>query len=211
MADAQTVELLLVDDDAELREDMTRFFSRRGYSVCECGTAEQALSFADRRAFNVIVLDLMMPGMTGLEMLQQLRKRGTEADVVMLTSQGTIETAVEAMKLGACEFVTKPVRLDDLDILVQKCVHAGQATCGSSKTRSSGRRSSPRTTQSKWQTYLLRSSEESADRRRPRQSLIAIWIRSTSSIFKKPTRGTMATRHVPHGPWGSDAEPFTGC
>ena len=103
----KTIDLLLVDDDHELREDMARFFSRRGYNVSECPDGEQALGFTDQRAFDVIVLDMMMPGISGLELLKKLKQRGCESEIVMLTGKGTIETAVEAMKLGAREFLTK--------------------------------------------------------------------------------------------------------
>ncbi len=116
----ETIDLLLVDDENELREDMSRYFSRCGYRVSDCGNAQQALEFCDRRAFDVMIVDMMMPGMNGLELLEQLKARGNEAEVVMLTGQGTIESAVEAMKLGAREFLTKPVSLKELDQLVQK-------------------------------------------------------------------------------------------
>jgi DNA-binding NtrC family response regulator len=116
------IDLLLVDDDNELREDMARFFSRRGYNVSEAIAGEQALELADQRAFDVIVLDMMMPGISGLDLLQRLKEHGSESEIVMLTGQGTIETAVEAMKAGAREFLTKPVSLKDLDLLVQKCI-----------------------------------------------------------------------------------------
>ena len=72
------VDLLMVDDDDELREDMTRYFSRRGYNTSECSNGEQALEFADQRAFDVIILDMMMPGMSGLELLEKLRQRGND-------------------------------------------------------------------------------------------------------------------------------------
>ncbi len=120
------IDLLLVDDDDELREDMARFFLRHGYNVSECSTGQQALEFTDQRAFDVIVLDMMMPGISGLQLLQKLKERGCEAEVVMLTGQGTIETAVEAMKLGAREFLAKPISLKDLDRLVRKCLESGQ-------------------------------------------------------------------------------------
>ncbi len=120
------IDLLLVDDDDELREDMARFFLRHGYNVSECPTGQRALEFTDQRAFDVIVLDMMMPGISGLELLQKLKERGCESEVVMLTGQGTIETAVEAMKLGAREFLAKPISLKDLDRLVRKCLESGQ-------------------------------------------------------------------------------------
>jgi DNA-binding NtrC family response regulator len=120
------IDLLLVDDDDELREDMARFFSRRGYNVSECAGGEQALAFTDQRAFGVVVLDMMMPGISGLELLKKLKERGSESEIVMLTGQGTIETAVEAMKLGAREFLTKPISLKDLDLLVRKSLESRQ-------------------------------------------------------------------------------------
>ena len=120
------IELLLVDDDDELREDMSRYFTRRGYNVSECGDGEQALIFADQRAFDLIVLDMMMPGLSGLEVLKLLKERGSDAEVVMLTGEGSIETAVEAMKLGAREFLSKPMSLKDLDRLIRKSLESGQ-------------------------------------------------------------------------------------
>lgn len=120
------LELLVVDDDDELRDDLTRYFTRRGYNVSDCGNGEEALLFADQRAFDVIVLDVMMPGLNGIEVLRRLKERGSEAEVVMLTGQGSIETAVEAMKLGAREFLSKPISLKDLDLVIRKSVETGQ-------------------------------------------------------------------------------------
>ncbi|MEZ6115154.1 MAG: sigma-54 dependent transcriptional regulator [Pirellulaceae bacterium] len=122
--ESRALDLLLVDDDAELRSDMARYFTRCGYNVSECSEGNQALSFADQREFDVMIVDMAMPVMNGIELLEKLKERGNEAEVVMLTGQGTIETAVEAMKLGAREFLTKPVSLKELDHLVQKCVES---------------------------------------------------------------------------------------
>jgi DNA-binding NtrC family response regulator len=120
------LELLLVDDDAELRGDMASFLSRQGHSVEQCTSGLEALDQIGRRSFDVVVLDLMMPGMTGLEVLKELHARNTECEVVMLTGEATIETAVEAMKLGAREFLTKPISLKELDRLVRKAHETGQ-------------------------------------------------------------------------------------
>jgi len=120
------IDLLLVDDDDELRSDIASFFSTRGYRVQPCGNGEDALAQADRRAFDVAILDVSMPGMSGLEVLEKLKTRGAECEVVMLTGEGTIETAVEAMKLGAREFLSKPISLRELDRLVRKAQESGQ-------------------------------------------------------------------------------------
>jgi DNA-binding NtrC family response regulator len=120
------LDLLLVDDDTELRSDMAEYFSRHGHSVEQCATGEEALELLERRAFDVVVLDMMMPGMSGLDVLKALQDRHAECEVVMLTGEATIESAVEAMKLGAREFLTKPISLKELDRLVRKAYETGQ-------------------------------------------------------------------------------------
>ncbi|HMO85167.1 MAG TPA: sigma-54 dependent transcriptional regulator [Lacipirellulaceae bacterium] len=120
------IDLLLVDDDMELRSDIASYLAGRGYRVEACGDGEEALALADRRAFDVAVLDIAMPGLSGIEVLRRLKLRGAECEVVMLTGEGTIETAVEAMKLGAREFLSKPISLRDLDRLVRKAHETGQ-------------------------------------------------------------------------------------
>ncbi len=119
------IELLVVDDDDTMRLDLVRYFSRRDFHVSDCADAEQALVLAEECEFDVIVSDLiLLNGMSGIELLAALRERGCEAEVIMLTGQGTIQTAVEAMKLGASEFLTKPTGLKELEILVCKCVNS---------------------------------------------------------------------------------------
>jgi DNA-binding NtrC family response regulator len=119
------IDLLLVDDDRELRSDIASYLAGRGFRVQSCGDGEEALAQADRRAFDVAILDVAMPGLSGIEVLQRLKSRGAECEVVMLTGEGTIETAVEAMKLGAREFLSKPIALRELDRLVRKAYEAG--------------------------------------------------------------------------------------
>jgi DNA-binding NtrC family response regulator len=120
------IDLLLVDDDHELRSDVAKYFSGRGYRVQQCANGEEAVAQAERRAFDVAILDYAMPDINGLEVLQKLRSRGAECPVVMLTGEGTIEIAVEAMKLGAREFLSKPISLRELDRLVRKAFETGQ-------------------------------------------------------------------------------------
>ncbi len=120
------VELMVVDDDDELREDLCRYFTQAGYNVSDSPNGEHALTLADNRAFDVMILDMAMPGMNGLQLLEKLMQQSSEAEVLMLTGQGTIETAVDAMKLGAREFLTKPVSLKELERLVMKCVESRQ-------------------------------------------------------------------------------------
>ncbi|MEO2046857.1 MAG: sigma-54 dependent transcriptional regulator [Pirellulales bacterium] len=120
-----SIDLLIVDDNEELRTDVTHFFDKQGYQVQQCGDGEEALALVDRREFDVMILDMAMPGLSGLDVLKQLAKRNAECQVVVLTGQGTIESAVEAMKLGAREFLSKPVSLRALDRLVRKAHETG--------------------------------------------------------------------------------------
>jgi DNA-binding NtrC family response regulator len=120
------LDLLLVDDDTDLRSDMANYLARQGHSVEQCASGEQSLGLLERRAFDVIVLDMMMPGKTGLDVLKELQDRHADCEVVVLTGEATVESAVEAMKLGAREFLTKPISLKELDRLVRKAHETGQ-------------------------------------------------------------------------------------
>ncbi len=117
-ADPTRVELLLVDDDDEFRETVASRFRTRGFPVTEARSGEEALEAARRREFDVAVVDVMMPGMSGVDVLKELKGGPSDCEVIMLTGQGSIETAVEAMKAGAYDFLTKPFPLKDLESLV---------------------------------------------------------------------------------------------
>lgn len=114
------IDLLIVDDDAEFRETLVRRFQRRNFEVAEAPSGEDALRISQRRLFDVAIIDLVMPGMSGIELLEKFKLQHPECEMVMLTGQGTIETAVQAMKLGAVDFLTKPFPLNDLEQLVEK-------------------------------------------------------------------------------------------
>lgn len=119
MNDAK-IDLLIVDDDVDFRSTVVRRFLRRGYEVHEASDAEEALSLIQRRQFDVAVLDMVMPGMSGVELLEKLNETGADCETIMLTGQGTIETAVEAMKCGAFDYLTKPFPLSELEVVIHK-------------------------------------------------------------------------------------------
>jgi len=118
--DPKRIDLLLVDDDPDFRGSVARRFLRRGYQVQEAANGEDALSLAERRQFDVAVVDMMMPGLSGLELLERLKNSHPEIEVILLTGQGTIESAVQAMKLGAYDYLTKPFPLAELEVLIEK-------------------------------------------------------------------------------------------
>lgn len=118
--DVSHIDLLIVDDDDEFRGTLVRRFRRRGFQVEDAANAEQALSRVERRQFDVAIVDMVMPGLSGLELLEKLRAVQPECEVVLLTGQGTIETAVEAMKKGAHDYLRKPCPLDELELIIQR-------------------------------------------------------------------------------------------
>lgn len=122
----RALQLLLVDDNDEVRANMVDDFLRHGHDVEQSKTVPQALEMLEQRAFDVLVLDLASPNDGGLEILTEIRERGAECEVVVLAGQATVALAVEAMKLGASEFVAKPVRPSELDRLVRKAYAASQ-------------------------------------------------------------------------------------
>jgi len=122
----KTIDLLIVDDDEIYRSMATRHFSRRGYRTQDAADGETALQLAARRKFDVAVIDLVMPGLSGLETMVRLKARTPDCEAVMLSGEGTIETAVEAMKRGACDFLTKPFPLPELEVVVQKAFEQRQ-------------------------------------------------------------------------------------
>jgi DNA-binding NtrC family response regulator len=126
MFEPNKVDLLLVDDDAEFRGTVARRCMRRGFQVQEASSGEEALGMAERRQFDVAVLDMVMPGLSGLQLLEKLKGPNPECEVIMLTGQGTIETAVQAMKLGAIDFLSKPFPLAELEILIENAYETGQ-------------------------------------------------------------------------------------
>ena len=112
--------LLLVDDDPNFRDLTARNFRRRGYTVEEADCGEAALATLEKHDFDIVILDVSMPGMTGIEVLEKINESTADTEVIMLTGETTIKTAVDAMKLGAIDYLTKPVEMDELIIVVEK-------------------------------------------------------------------------------------------
>src|SRR4051812_3973845 len=124
--DPKKIALLLVDDDPDFRESVARRFMRRGFQVQEATHGEQALQLASLREFDVVILDMVMPGLSGIQVLEQLKLTHPESEVILLTGRGTIETAVQAMKLGAYDFLSKPFPLAELELLIEKAYERHQ-------------------------------------------------------------------------------------
>ena len=137
------VDLLIVDDDVELRETLVTRFARQNFAVQSAGSGEEALGLAERRNFDVAIFDMMMPGMSGLELLEKFKASHPECEVILLTGQGTIETAVEAMKLGAFDFLQKPFALKDLEAVAAKAFDRRQLRKENTQLKALVRRTEP--------------------------------------------------------------------
>jgi DNA-binding NtrC family response regulator len=113
--------LLVVDDDISIRRVFREIVGpREGADLSEAGNAEEALELLRTRVFDVAFLDLRMPGLGGLELLEQLKRERPSLEVVMVTAHGTIESAVQAMKLGASDFLPKPFKLDQVSLILER-------------------------------------------------------------------------------------------
>ena len=100
--------ILIIDDESAIRDGLQRFLGRSGFSVETCASGFLALEAIQQREFNLIVTDLRMPGMSGIEVLQSVRTLQPGIPVILITGFASVDTAVEAMKNGAADYITKP-------------------------------------------------------------------------------------------------------
>ena len=113
--------ILLVDDEADFLETLSERMRARGMEVATSASAEEALKVAANGAFDAVVLDLMMPGMDGLEALRILKEKDPKLQVILLTGHATVEKGIEAMKRGATDLLEKPA---DIETLTEKIKEA---------------------------------------------------------------------------------------
>lgn len=114
------VRLLVVDDDEMLRQALERRFTRLGHVVTTAADGEEALAKAVHNHWDVALLDLHMPGMNGIELLGKLKEQQPELEALLLTAQSSVATAIEAMKQGAYDYLTKPCHVPELEVHVLK-------------------------------------------------------------------------------------------
>ncbi len=114
--------ILLVDDDAAFRHVMARELQRIGYEVATASSGEEAIQRVSANEPDVVVLDLRLPGMGGLDALREINTNAPGTEVIMLTGHGSIDTAIESIRIGAFDYVVKPCPLDELDIRIQRAL-----------------------------------------------------------------------------------------
>lgn len=114
--------ILVVDDDPSLRRVLQVQLEQDGYDVAVAASAQQTLSVLQLRHFDLVITDLKMPGMSGLELLKHVRLQYPQTIIIMLTAFGTVDTAVESMKAGAYDYLTKPVHSDEMSLVVHRAL-----------------------------------------------------------------------------------------
>jgi two-component system NtrC family response regulator len=112
--------ILLIDDDDSLRRVMEFSLTEAGHKVRTAASGEDGLRLLEKDAFDAVITDITMPGMSGMEVLAKVRRRDAHIPVIVITAYGTIESAVEAMKQGAFDYITKPVSRDELRLTLEK-------------------------------------------------------------------------------------------
>ena len=106
--------ILLVDDETVFTQNMSRLLTSRGYRVTAVNSGDNAIKALETEKFDVVVLDLKMPGMDGITTLKEIKKLDLFTETLILTGHGSIDTALEAIKLGAYDYLTKPCEIDEL-------------------------------------------------------------------------------------------------
>jgi len=115
------MEILLIDDEKGIRETVGTFLREQGHGVRVASSGDEGLWLLEERPADLVFTDLKMPGLSGIEVLRRVRERWPGVEVVLVTGYGTMDDAVEALRLGAYDFLIKPVRLARLELLIRHC------------------------------------------------------------------------------------------
>lgn len=119
---AHSVQILLVDDKPEINHSLSSLLSRDGYRVISCQSGEEAFELLKKKKFDLIISDLFLPGISGIEILKHVKMTSPETSVILITGNASAETAVEAMKEGALDYISKPFNFERLRIQVAKAL-----------------------------------------------------------------------------------------
>ncbi len=122
--------LLIVDDDLAVRTVITRKMQSSGYTCIAVSNGNEALETISTQTFDLVLLDIKMPGPSGIEVLPQIVSKYPEVGVVMITAVDDTRTAVEAMQMGACDYITKPFSLEELSTKIGHAIEKKKKDIG---------------------------------------------------------------------------------
>src|SRR5215468_1558049 len=120
--DKSKINLLVVDDERGLCAGVQEALQREGYAVDAANDAARALELTAHRLYNLVIADIRMPGADGLELLRRVKARSPDTQLILMTAFGTVESAVQAMKEGAYDYLSKPLDMKRLRALVVKAL-----------------------------------------------------------------------------------------
>ena len=111
--------ILIIDDDSGAQSTLSDILEDDGYAVTTFGTGQEALDYFKKSLCSVIILDIKLPDMSGMEVLEQIKLIDPESAVIMMTGHASIDTAVDAMKVGAYAYITKPIDINELKTIIK--------------------------------------------------------------------------------------------
>ena len=114
--------ILLIDDDINLCKVLAFQMKKKGYSVQTANNGRQGLHLFDEKRPQIVITDIQMPDMTGLDVLQHIRRKDEDVIIILITAYGTIENAIEACNLGANDYLTKPFSQEQLFFVIEKAL-----------------------------------------------------------------------------------------
>lgn len=120
--------ILIVDDEENVRKLLQKIFLKENYLTHTASNAEEALHIIDTFQVDVVITDIKMPGISGIELLNKIREIDTSIQVIMITAFATLETAIDALKMGAKDYITKPFNLEDILLSVKKLINSIDST-----------------------------------------------------------------------------------
>jgi two-component system, response regulator, stage 0 sporulation protein F len=115
-----TKRILVVDDEENAREALSKILAHDGYEVSSAANGVEALNFLRSKSVELIITDINMPEMNGISFLRELNRKHPDSNVIMLTAYGEVESYLEAMNLGAFEYINKPIKYDELKKVINK-------------------------------------------------------------------------------------------
>src|ERR1041385_3831587 len=119
---ARTGTILIIDDEEIMREILETLLSREGYSVRVAANGAEGVELARSVPFDAVIVDVMMPGMDGMAVLEELKKLDDDLPVIMITAFASVENAITAMKRGAFDYITKPFKNDDVLVILRNAL-----------------------------------------------------------------------------------------
>ena len=137
------VRIMVVDDEHLIRWSLEQNLKKQGYDVLTAGNGEDALRLVREEQPDLVLLDIHLPGITGLEVLEKIKEIDDEIIVIMVTAHGGLETAVNAMRLGAYDYINKPFNLDEMAIVIKKALETSDLRREVARLRSEHKKSGP--------------------------------------------------------------------